>query len=50
MRCLCLMVVVLLTDHPLQKRKRYVQDLIREKASLVHDLICKRGGTIFVCG
>jgi sulfite reductase alpha subunit-like flavoprotein len=33
-----------------QKEKRYVQDVIREKARLVYDMLVKQDATVYICG
>jgi sulfite reductase alpha subunit-like flavoprotein len=33
-----------------QREKRYVQDVIREKATLVYDMLVKQGARVYICG
>jgi sulfite reductase alpha subunit-like flavoprotein len=33
-----------------QKEKRYVQDVIRENAMLVYDMLVKQGAKVYICG
>jgi sulfite reductase alpha subunit-like flavoprotein len=33
-----------------QKRKIYVQNLIREQSKLIYDLLVQKGGMLFICG